>query len=181
MVLLALGRYKAYVSKNLEGSITILGETGSVKIGGVAVNEIQTWDFADRCDYDDEVNLANYETTSVYGFGHPLYYKNIIDVMCGRAEPETDGREGLKSLEFLTAAYLAARDGGSVGSLPLLKWEDIILNDFIVHETAIVDPGAMIGEGSRIWHWVHVSGGAKIGKNVSLGQNVFVGNKRPDW
>ena len=104
--------------KNLEGSITILGETGSVKIGGVAVNEIQTWDFADRCDYDDEVNLANYETTSVYGFGHPLYYKNIIDVMCGRAEPETDGREGLKSLEFLTAAYLAARVGGSVG-LPL--------------------------------------------------------------
>ena len=104
--------------KNLEGSITILGETGSVKIGGVAVNEIQKWDFADQRDYDHEVKSANYETTSVYGFGHPLYYKNIIDVMRGNAEPETDGREGLKSLEFLTAAYLAARDGGSIG-LPL--------------------------------------------------------------
>jgi len=104
--------------KNLEGSITILGETGSVKVGGVAVNEIQTWDFADQRDYDAEVRLANYETTSVYGFGHPLYYRNIIDVMRGTAEPETDGREGLKSLEFLTAAYMAARDGGSVG-LPL--------------------------------------------------------------
>ena len=104
--------------KNLEGSITILGETGSAKIGGVAVNEIQTWDFADQRDYDDEVKSANYETTSVYGFGHPLYYRNVIDVMHGKAEPETDGREGLKSLEFLTAAYLAARDGGSVG-LPL--------------------------------------------------------------
>ena len=104
--------------KNLEGSITILGETGSAKIGGVAVNEIQTWDFADQRDYDDEVKSANYETTSVYGFGHPLYYRNVIDVMHGNAEPETDGREGLKSLEFLTAAYLAARDGGSVG-LPL--------------------------------------------------------------
>lgn len=104
--------------KNLEGSITILGETGSVKVGGVAVNEIQTWDFADQRDYDAEVRSANYETTSVYGFGHPLYYRNIIDVMCGTAEPETDGREGLKSLEFLTAAYMAARDGGSVG-LPL--------------------------------------------------------------
>lgn len=46
-----------------------------------------------------------------------------------------------------------------------------------IHETAIVDTGAIIGEGSRIWHWAHVCGGAKIGKGVSLGQNVFVGNK----
>lgn len=45
------------------------------------------------------------------------------------------------------------------------------------HETAIIDEGAQIGAGSRIWHWVHVCGGAKIGKCVSLGQNVFVGNK----
>ena len=46
-----------------------------------------------------------------------------------------------------------------------------------VHPTAIVDEGAQVGEGSRVWHWVHVCGGAKIGKNVSLGQNVFVGSK----
>jgi UDP-2-acetamido-3-amino-2,3-dideoxy-glucuronate N-acetyltransferase len=46
-----------------------------------------------------------------------------------------------------------------------------------IHPTAIVDEGAQIGEGSRIWHWVHVCGAAKIGKGVSLGQNVFVGNK----
>ncbi|MCA6058340.1 N-acetyltransferase [Thalassolituus sp. ST750PaO-4] len=45
------------------------------------------------------------------------------------------------------------------------------------HESAIVDDGAQIGEGSRVWHFVHVCGGAKIGKGVSLGQNVFVGNK----
>ena len=98
--------------KNLEGSITILGETGSVKVGGVAVNEIQTWKFSKKFDYDDQVKSATYETTSVYGFGHPLYYQNIVDVMRGRAEAETDGREGLKSLEFLTAVYIAARDGG---------------------------------------------------------------------
>lgn len=48
---------------------------------------------------------------------------------------------------------------------------------FYQHETAIVDEGAQIGEGSRVWHFVHVCGGAKIGKAVSLGQNVFVGNK----
>jgi len=46
-----------------------------------------------------------------------------------------------------------------------------------IHETAIVDDGAQIGDDSRIWHWVHVSGGAKIGSGCSLGQNVYVGNK----
>jgi UDP-2-acetamido-3-amino-2,3-dideoxy-glucuronate N-acetyltransferase len=48
---------------------------------------------------------------------------------------------------------------------------------YTVHPTAIVDEGAQIGEGSRVWHWTHVSGGAKIGQRVSLGQNVFVANK----
>lgn len=51
------------------------------------------------------------------------------------------------------------------------------MEDYSVHETALVDPGAQIGAGSRIWHWAHVCGGARIGQNVSLGQNVFVGNK----
>ena len=46
-----------------------------------------------------------------------------------------------------------------------------------IHKTAIVDEGAKIGLGTKIWHWVHVCGGALIGKDVSLGQNVFVGNK----
>ena len=46
-----------------------------------------------------------------------------------------------------------------------------------VHSTAIVDPGATIGDGTRIWHWVHVCGGAVIGRGCSLGQNVFVGNR----
>jgi len=46
-----------------------------------------------------------------------------------------------------------------------------------IHPSAIVDEGAQIGEGSRVWHFVHVCGGARIGKNVSMGQNVFIGNK----
>jgi len=50
-------------------------------------------------------------------------------------------------------------------------------NKYFKHETAIVDEGARIGTDSRVWHWVHVCGGARIGKRVSLGQNVFVGNK----
>ncbi|MCF8053880.1 MAG: Gfo/Idh/MocA family oxidoreductase [Deltaproteobacteria bacterium] len=104
--------------KNMEGSITILGEKGTVRVGGMAVNEIQDWKFADKRDYDDEIKKTNYETTSVYGFGHPLYYKNVVDVFRGVALPETDGREGLKSLEIIIAAYLSARDGRAV-SLPL--------------------------------------------------------------
>ena len=48
---------------------------------------------------------------------------------------------------------------------------------YTVHPSAIVDDGAQIGEGSRVWHFVHVCGGARIGRGVSLGQNVFVGNK----
>jgi UDP-N-acetyl-2-amino-2-deoxyglucuronate dehydrogenase len=104
--------------KNLEGSITILGEKGSVKVGGVAVNEIQHWEFSDTRPEDTIVFQANYETMSVYGFGHPLYYDNVIKVLRGEAGSETDGREGLKSLEVLTAVYLSARDGRRV-SLPL--------------------------------------------------------------
>lgn len=49
--------------------------------------------------------------------------------------------------------------------------------NYSVHPSAIIDEGAQIGEGSRVWHFVHVCGGAKIGKGVSLGQNAFVGNK----
>ncbi|MBM4231875.1 MAG: Gfo/Idh/MocA family oxidoreductase, partial [Gammaproteobacteria bacterium] len=89
--------------QNLEGSITILGEKGTVRVGGVAVNEIQIWQFAESRDYDAQIQAVNYATTSVYGFGHPHYYKNVIDVFRGSAEPETDGREGLKSLELLIA------------------------------------------------------------------------------
>jgi UDP-N-acetyl-2-amino-2-deoxyglucuronate dehydrogenase len=104
--------------KNLEGSITIIGEKGTVRVGGVAVNEIQHWEFEDQDPDDEKVATSNYETTLVYGYGHPLYYENVIQVLRGEAEPETDGREGLKSLEVLIAAYLSARDGKRV-ALPL--------------------------------------------------------------
>jgi UDP-N-acetyl-2-amino-2-deoxyglucuronate dehydrogenase len=105
-------------AKNFEGSITIIGERGTVRIGGVAVNEIQHWEFAEPRPEDEQIGQANYETTSVYGFGHPLYYDNVIKVLRGEAEPETDGREGLRVLELLVALYQSARDGRRV-SLPL--------------------------------------------------------------
>ncbi|MCZ6773928.1 MAG: Gfo/Idh/MocA family oxidoreductase [Proteobacteria bacterium] len=104
--------------KNLEGSITILGEKGTVIVGGVAVNEIKHWEFADAEPEDQEVMDANYSTDSVYGVGHPRYYDNVISVLRGESKAETDGREGLRSLETLIAVYTSARDGRRV-SLPL--------------------------------------------------------------
>lgn len=104
--------------KNLEGSITIIGETGTARVGGVAVNKIEHWEFAEPDPDDAKVEAANYETTSVYGFGHALYYDNVIKSLRGEATPDTDGREGLHSLEILIATYLSARDGRRV-ALPL--------------------------------------------------------------
>jgi UDP-N-acetyl-2-amino-2-deoxyglucuronate dehydrogenase len=104
--------------KNLEGSITILGERGSAVIGGVAVNEVKHWEFQESDPMDEQIKDASYQTTSVYGFGHPLYYANVLQVLRGEAKPETDGREGLKSLELLIGMYQSARDGKRV-NLPL--------------------------------------------------------------
>lgn len=104
--------------KNLEGSITILGEKGTARIGGVAVNEIQEWQFEQTQPEDEQIKAASYATTSVYGFGHPLYYGNVIATLRGEAEPETDGRSGLKSLELLVAMYRSAKNGIKV-PLPL--------------------------------------------------------------
>lgn len=104
--------------RNFEGSITILGEKGTVRVGGVAVNKIEHWEFAEPHPDDELVQQASYQTTSVYGHGHKPYYENVIQALRGLAEPETDGREGLHSLEILIATYLSARDGRRV-ALPL--------------------------------------------------------------
>lgn len=105
--------------QNLEGSITILGEKGTVKIGGTAVNKIEHWAFAEPRPEDSGALSASYETGSVYGFGHPLYYDNVLRTLRGEAHAEVDGYEGLRSLEILIAAYRSARDGQRVG-LPLV-------------------------------------------------------------
>tara|TARA_B100000073_G_scaffold345963_2_gene356215 strand:+ start:784 stop:1896 length:1113 start_codon:yes stop_codon:yes gene_type:complete len=104
--------------KNLEGSITLLGETGTVKIGGPAVNQIEHWTFADEREDDALVEQVSYETTSVYGFGHPPYYANMLDALQGKSEALCDGQQGLLSLELLSAAYRSAKSGAVV-HLPL--------------------------------------------------------------
>jgi UDP-N-acetyl-2-amino-2-deoxyglucuronate dehydrogenase len=104
--------------KNLEGSITLLGENGSAKIGGTAVNRIDHWEFKDYHDDDKLVETSQTLPPSVYGFGHEPYYRNVLDVLTGRASPDTDGRSGRKSLELILGAYESARQGREV-PLPL--------------------------------------------------------------
>ncbi len=104
--------------KNLEGSITILGEKGTAKIGGPAVNKIEYWMFEEKNDDDDKVDSTSYETTNVYGFGHEPYYRNMLDCLQGKADPICDGKEGLKSLELIIAAYRSAKSGSTI-KLPL--------------------------------------------------------------
>ena len=104
--------------RNLEGSITILGERGSVKIGGTAVNKVETWVFQDYDDDDKLVDAAATNPPSVYGYGHEAYYRNVLAVLRGEARPGTDGREGRKSLELILGIYEAARTGCAV-PLPL--------------------------------------------------------------
>ena len=98
----------------MEGSIVVLGEKGTAKVGGVAVNRIDHWEFEDEQPEDEGIRNASYETTSVYGFGHPLYYHNVIETLRGRATPETDGSQGLRSLALLSAAYRSAWEGREV-------------------------------------------------------------------
>ena len=104
--------------KNLEGSITILGEKGTARVGGIAVNEIQHWEFAEPTAEDEQIKSANYQTASVYGLGHPMYYANVIKTIQGLEQPISDGRDGLGCLELLIAAYRSARDQKTV-HLPL--------------------------------------------------------------
>ncbi len=105
--------------RNFEGSITVLGERGTVRVGGVAVNRIDHWEFDEARPEDAAVKDASYATPSVYGFGHPLYYDNVIGTLRGEKHAEVDGYEGLRSLEVVIAAYRSARDGVRVG-LPLV-------------------------------------------------------------
>ncbi len=104
--------------RNLEGSITLLGERGTVKIGGTAVNRVEHWTFADYDDDDKLVEQANTNPPSVYGFGHEAYYRNVTAVLRGEARPDTDGRAGRKSLELILGIYESARTGRDV-PLPL--------------------------------------------------------------
>lgn len=113
----ALGSINATIltyPKNLEGSLTILGEKGTVRIGGTSLNKIEKWDFKDYDPMDTELEATTTNPDSVYGFGHMDLYKHVIDVLDGKAEELVNGREGRKTVEIIEAAYQSALSGGQV-------------------------------------------------------------------
>lgn len=92
--------------KDLEGSISILGEKGTVEIGGFAVNEMKVWNFVDKRPGDEDI-LANFSVNppDVYGYGHYEYYKHVAQCIEQGMPMLVDGLEGRRSLEFITAIY----------------------------------------------------------------------------
>jgi UDP-N-acetyl-2-amino-2-deoxyglucuronate dehydrogenase len=92
--------------RDLEGSISILGENGTVEIGGFAVNEMRVWNFVSPQEGDSEV-LEKYRTNppDVYGFGHHSYITDVIDCIREGRKALVDGLEGRKSLELISAIY----------------------------------------------------------------------------
>lgn len=100
---------------NLEGSISILGENGTVVVGGVAVNEMLTWTFKDDQDGDSSV-LEEFSVNppNVYGFGHQAYYEHVVDCVENGSSNLVDGLQGRKSIELISAIYESAETGKEV-------------------------------------------------------------------
>ena len=105
---------------NREGSLTVLGERGHVKIGGTAMNQLEIWDFADKRPEDEDVATLSYTTDSVYGNGHTAFYGDVIHCLQTNTAAVIDGNEGLKSLELLTAIYEGAKQHNAI-FLPLSR------------------------------------------------------------
>ena len=101
--------------KDLEGSISILGEGGTVEIAGFAVNEMKTWNFADPMPGDDEI-LESYSTNppNVYGFGHKSYYEHVVKAIREGGRNLVDGLQGRRSLELINAIYESVETGREV-------------------------------------------------------------------
>lgn len=101
--------------KDLEGSLSILGETGTVEIGGFAVNEMKIWQFAQPEASDAEVlTSARENPPDVYGFGHVAYLRHVVDVIRNGTPSLVDGLEGRKSLELISAMYESIERGEEV-------------------------------------------------------------------
>ena len=100
---------------DLEGSLSILGEGGSVEVGGFAVNQMKVWRFAKAESGDEEV-MSRYSVNppNVYGFGHQAYYEHVVSCLNQQTRQLVDGLEGRRSLELITAIYEAAETGREV-------------------------------------------------------------------
>jgi predicted dehydrogenase len=101
--------------KDMEGSISILGEKGAVEIAGFAVNSIRTWQFSSPLPEDDEIKSKfSVNPPNVYGYGHQAYYQHVVDGLKSGVGALVDGLEGRKSLELVSALYESIETGREV-------------------------------------------------------------------
>lgn len=101
--------------KNLEETLYIFGEKGTVKAGGVSVNKIEEWNFSDKLDNADEVKARFHENPpNVYGYGHTPLYADVIDAIENNREPYVDAAAGRRALELVLGIYKSAATGTSV-------------------------------------------------------------------
>lgn len=100
---------------DLEGSLSILGEKGTVEVGGFAMNEIRHWRFVDELPSDREVvEKFSVNPPNVYGFGHQAYYQHVVECLSDRGAALVDGLQGRKSLELISALYESIETGQEV-------------------------------------------------------------------
>ena len=100
---------------DLEGSLSILGEKGTVEIAGFAVNQIRHWRFVEELPSDrDVIEKFSVNPPNVYGFGHQAYYQHVIDCLVNQRSALVDGLEGRKSLELISALYESIETGAEV-------------------------------------------------------------------
>lgn len=104
--------------KNLEETLYLFGETGTVKIGGTSTNNIDVWDFADETEADQENKGLQEETSNVYGNGHTSLYADVIDAINNNRKPYVDAVAGRNALEMILAIYKSMKTGLPV-KLPL--------------------------------------------------------------
>lgn len=110
--------------KNLEETLYIFGENGTVKIGGTSTNNIDVWDFADETEADDKNKGLKEETSNVYGNGHTSLFADVVDAIKNNRTPYVDAVAGRNALEVVLSIYKSQKLGKSI-KLPLEDFASI--------------------------------------------------------
>lgn len=114
--------------KNLEETLYIFGEKGTVKIGGTSTNNIDVWDFEDETDMDAKNKGLQEQTSNVYGNGHTSLFADMIDAIQSDREPYVDAVAGRNALEVVLAIYKSQKEGEAV-RFPLKQFASIEMKD----------------------------------------------------
>ena len=176
---------EAYVNINVnwlnpykEQKMSIVGEKGMIIFDDVSKENKITY-FPKYIEYSSDIHSLpkpvknNAENIEIDLSKSPLLLEceHFIECCKYRSTPITNGQEGVNVLKVLNGLQKSLETKKEINLL-----EEYVIKDkkYFVHETAVIDNGAEIGEGTKVWHYSHICKGAKIGKNCNIGQNVFI-------